>query len=120
MKRSLNSFSDEELVDQFATIARHLGEIVVNWLPGDALETRRLFETRNVLRHRGQQSRLKLAVLLQNNDRFVRYYTARELFGLLPQPCRSIIEENTKEFDAIAGDARGFLRAIDEGTFKPT
>ena len=44
---------------------------------------------------------------------------AQELYGLLPDQCRPIIEENTRELDAIAGDARGFLRAIDEGTYKP-
>ena len=54
-----------------------------------------------------------------DHDRFVRYYTAQELYGVLPQQCRSIIEENIREFDAVAGDARGFLRAIDEGTYKP-
>jgi hypothetical protein len=120
MKSSIDRLSDDELVNIFAIIADNLGEIVVNWLPGGASETRRLFATRNVLQHRGRNSRIKLARLLHDKNRFVRYYAAQELIGLLPEESRPIIEENTKEFDAIAGDARGFLRAIDDGTYKPT
>jgi hypothetical protein len=118
MTVALSSLQDEELVKRFAAIAHRLGEAIINWSPG-IQDTKLLFATRNVLRHRGRQSRLKLAALLHSNSRFVRYYAARELIGLLPQQCRPIIEANTKEFDAIAGDARGFLSAIDEGTYKP-
>jgi hypothetical protein len=78
-----------------------------------------LFALEDEIRGRGREARLKLAPLLHSDSRFVRYYAAQELIGLLPKECRPIIEENTREFDAIAGDARGFLRAIDEGTYKP-
>jgi hypothetical protein len=37
----------------------------------------------------------------------------------MPEQCRPIIEANTREYDAIAGDARDFLRAIDEGSYRP-
>jgi hypothetical protein len=53
-------------------------------MPGGISEMKQLFRIRDILRQRGSESRLKLAVLLQNNDRFVRYYTAQELIGLLP------------------------------------
>jgi hypothetical protein len=119
MKTQLESVTDEELVQKFRLTAQKLGDIVVNWLPGGSRVTRQLFAVRNVLRHRGTTSRLKLAELLGDHDRFVRYYAARELYGPLPQQCRPVIEENTREFDAIAGDARHFLRGIDEGTYKP-
>jgi len=119
MASCLKALSDEKLVEKFSSIAQCLGEIVVNWLPGGAKETRRLFALEDEIRGRGREARLKLAPLLHSDSRFVRYYAAQELIGLLPKECRPIIEENTREFDAIAGDARGFLRAIDEGTYKP-
>jgi hypothetical protein len=119
MRSTLDSLSDEELVNKFRKIAVKLGEIVVNWLPDGPQVTRNLFAIRNVLRNRGQGSREKLAPLLRDSNRFVRYYASKELIGLFPEQCRPIIEENTREFDAIAGDARGFLRSIDEGTYKP-
>jgi hypothetical protein len=119
MKSQFKALSDEDLVEAFSPIAQRLGEIVVNWLPGGAKETRRLFALEDEIRGRGREARLKLAPPLHSDYRFVRYYAAQELIGLLPEKCRSIIEENTRECDAIAGDARGFLRAIDEGTYKP-
>ncbi len=111
-------FSDQKLVERFAEIAAQAGEAVVNWLPASK-KTDQLFAVKRALRSRGGDARLRLAVLLESPDRFVRYYAAKELYGLLPNQCRPIIEANTREFDAIAGDARGFLRAIDEGTYKP-
>jgi len=111
-------FTDETLVKRFRVVSHELGEAVTTWMPAVAL-TNRLFAIEDALRARGKEARLKLAPLLGSYDRFVRYYAAQELIGLLPEQCRHIIEENTREFDAIAGDARGFLRAIDEGTYKP-
>ena len=99
-------------------MAHDVGDSIVNWMPATK-KTDQLFAIKRAFRSRGQAARLKLETLLKDHDRFVRYYAAKELFGFFPKECRSIIEENTKEFDAIAGDARGFLRAIDEGTYKP-
>lgn len=110
--------SDDELLMEYSVVASRLGEAVVTWMPAVRL-TKRLFSIEKEIKERGPNSRLKLAVLLKSDNRFVRYYTAQELYGLLPDQCRPIIEANTREFDAIAGDARGFLRAIDEGTYKP-
>jgi hypothetical protein len=118
MISSFKSRSDDELLAEYATTACRLGEAIVNWMPGVRL-TKRLFAIEKVIKERGLNCRLKLAALLISDNRFVRYYAAQELYGLLPDQCRPIIEANTREFDAIAGDARGFLRAIDEGTYKP-
>jgi hypothetical protein len=114
----LSKYSDDELVERFKSMAHQAGEAVVNWLPA-AKKTDQLFAVKRALRNRGPEARLKLAPLLKNSDRFVRYYAATELYGLLPQQCRPIVEANTRESDAIAGDARGFLRAIDEGSYRP-
>lgn len=118
MKSTLKGRSDDELLRDYALIAQQLGEAVINWMPAVGL-TNRLFALEGEIKSRGPNSRLKLAALLKSDNRFVRYYTAQELYGLLPDQCRPIIEKNTKEFDAIAGDARGFLRAIDDGSYKP-
>ena len=101
----LSDLSDDELVERFRQMAIETGEAVVNWLPA-ARKTRRLFAIQDVLRGRGQIARLKLAKLLKDQDRFVKYYAAEELLYLLPKECAPIIEMNTREFDAIASDAR--------------
>jgi hypothetical protein len=115
---SLRGAGEIELVRKFSPTAKRLGEAVVSGLPASR-KTDRLFAIKAILRERGRDARLKLAPLLKHENRFVRYYAARELIGLLPEQCRVIIEENTKEFDALVGDARHFLRAIDEGIYKP-
>jgi hypothetical protein len=49
----------------------------------------------------------------------VRYYAAQALLGLVPERARAVIEWNTKYwFDAVAGDARGLLRAFDTGAYR--
>jgi hypothetical protein len=118
MRAKLTTLRDNRLIKQFEEAAQQLGEAVINWMPAVGLANR-LFALEGEIKSRGLNSRLKLAALLKSDNRFVRYYTAQELYGLLPDQCRPIIEKNTKEFDAIAGDARGFLRAIDDGSYKP-
>jgi hypothetical protein len=72
MASRLKALSDEKLVEKFSSIAQCLGEIVVNWLPGGAKETRRLFALEDEIRGRGREARLKLAPLLHSDSRFVR------------------------------------------------
>jgi hypothetical protein len=110
--------TDEQLVERFRGAAHKVGEAVTIWMPAVAL-TNRLFEIKDALRARGKEARLKLAPLLGSYDRFVRYYAAQELYGLLPELCRPIIEENSRSYDALRGDAGMFLRAIDTGFYKP-
>src|SRR5579864_1178435 len=78
MKSRFRALSDEELVEAFSPIAQRLGDIVVNWLPGGAKETRLLFALEDEIRSRGREARLKLASLLHSDDRFVRYYAAQD------------------------------------------
>jgi hypothetical protein len=118
MRSSFSRQSDEQLVESFRVIAQQLGESVVNWLPA-VRDSRRLISVGDALRARGRGARLKLAPLLDNENRFVRYYAAKELIGIFPQRCRAIIEENTRERDAIAGDAGMSLWAMDQGIYKP-
>lgn len=72
------------------------------------------------MRARGIEARKTLIPLLNDPDRYVRYYAAIYLLGLAPDQARAILEWNTRfEVGILAADARGMLRALDEGTYKP-
>src|SRR5579862_8017644 len=118
MPRATRQLGDEELVRDFAAAAAQLAEAVNNWETG-ALEAHRLWRIEKLLRARGQDSRLRLAPLLDERNRFIQYYAALALEALIPSRCRQIIEENSRKGDAIAGDAGMDLDAVDSGFSKP-
>lgn len=118
MHPHFTTFSHDKLVERFRVVSHELGEAVTTWMPAVGL-TNRLFAIEDALRARGKEARLKLAPLLGSHDRFVRYYAAKELYGLLPELCRPIIEENSRSYDALRGDAGMHLHAIDTGFYKP-
>jgi hypothetical protein len=60
-----------------------------------------------------------LKPLLDEGDRFVCYYAARQLLALVPDRSLKIIEENSRRGDAIAGDAGMLLYALETGIYKP-
>lgn len=69
---------------------------------------------------RGTPSRLQLRSLLDHKDRFVRYYAAVKLLGILPEPARQVLEWNWRyRFDALSWDAGMLLLALDRGEYKP-
>ncbi|MGD9614246.1 MAG: DUF2019 domain-containing protein [Alphaproteobacteria bacterium] len=118
---NLSNFDDTELIAAFASAAREMGETV---LDSDNNRTNQLFrymeQIDRILRQRGRQSRLLLAPLLDYQNRFVRYYAAQYLLGLVPDRARAVIEWNAKYgFDAIAGDAGMTLDNLDSGFYKP-
>jgi hypothetical protein len=115
------NLSDEELVDCFATATKQMGAAVLDSETGEA---NRIFDVMwsidATLRSRGKDARLKLLPLLDDKDRFVRYYAAKKLLGLVPDKARAEIERNGRyTFDAICGDAGMTLDALDAGIFKP-
>lgn len=78
----------------------------------------RMAAIENQLRDRG--ARLALCPLLDDADRFVSFYTAEALLGLVPDKSRAILERNAKYWDdLLAADARGTLRDLDAGRYKP-
>jgi hypothetical protein len=113
--------TDAELVSQFSEIAKVRGEATM------MLDTRRAnacFDRMKTvdmeMRARGTEARKALIPLLSDPDRYVRYYAAIYLLALAPDQARAILEWNTKfEVGILAADARGMLRALDEGTYKP-
>jgi hypothetical protein len=73
------------------------------------------------LRARGKSARVQLEPLLDDPDRFVRYYAAIYLLGLMPDRARAVLEWNAKYgADTLAADARGFLNALDDGSYQPS
>jgi hypothetical protein len=120
-QQNLSRVPIDDLIVRFAEIAKERGAAVLD------LNSRRanVFYDRmkaidDELRARGRDARLKLAPLLRDPDRFVRFYAAEKLLGLLADASRAVMEWNAKYgFDSLAADARGFLRALDAGTYKP-
>jgi hypothetical protein len=117
----LNYLSDDELIEQFGTIAKELGAAVLDSENRKINQTiRRMWAIEDLLRARGSESRMKLLPLLDDRDRFVRYYAAYHLLGLVPERARAIIEWNAKfGFDALAGQAGMTLQNLDTGFYKP-
>lgn len=89
-----------------------------NWMPANKA-AKQLLDISQAFRERGPKTRLLLAPLLDDANRFVQYYAARHLEGLIPERCRKIIEWNAQQRDAIAGDAGMHLYAIESGIYKP-
>ena len=117
----LKGLTTEQLIEEFACLARRMGSAVLD------SETRlfnRLFSKMQAidreLRSRGREARIMLVPLLEDEDRFVRYYAAKYLLGLVPDRARRVIEEIAKfKYDALCGDAGMCLYALDAGIFKP-
>jgi hypothetical protein len=119
--RGVARMTDAELVSKFSAIAKARGEATM------MLETRRAnacFDQMKAvdleMRSRGTEARKALIPLLSDPDRYVRYYAAMYLLTVAPEQARAILEWNTRfEVGILAADARGMLRALDEGTYKP-
>lgn len=72
------------------------------------------------LRKRGRDARLKLLRLCEHPNPQVRLQAARFTLGIAPVEARQTIEAIAKSgWMPQAGDARGTLRSLDEGVFKP-
>lgn len=118
---NLDNLTDRELVEGFVGAAKERGSAV---LDSEVRHANRNFHymraIEEILRARGLKAREQLLPLLDDKDRFVRYYAAQALLGLAPERARAVIDWNAKYcFDAIAFDARGLLRAFDTGEYKP-
>ena len=120
-KMNFDRLSDGELVGRFVEAAKKMGAAV---LDSQIRKANRMYDVLReidaVLRSRGEQARLRLLPLFGHDNRFVRYYAAKKLLGLVPDRAREIIEWNHKYwFDALAGDAGMTLHNLDTGVFKP-
>jgi hypothetical protein len=107
----------DELVQEFARLARHMGAAMLDSETG---RFNRMFPGMQAidreLRSRGRDARMALFPLLEDQDRFVRYYAAKYLLGLVPDLARRVIEDIAEvKYDALSGDAGMCLYALDQG-----
>ena len=117
----LHALSNAALAERFVASAQQMGNSVV---ASDARGANCMFDRMEaidrVLRSRGPAARLSLRPLLENGDRFVRYYAAKYLLGVIPEEARRIIEGIANpNYDALSGDAGMTLDNIDIGFYKP-
>jgi hypothetical protein len=116
-----HELTNDELVQAFVRLAKQMGAAV---LDSETRRFNRMFPGMQAidreLRSRGRDARMALCPLLEDQDRFVRYYAAKKLLGLVPDRARTVIEDIAKiKYDALTFDAGMCLYALDEGIFKP-
>ena len=122
MKSSnLEELTTDQLIQEFSRLAREMGAAA---LDSETDRFNRMFAKMEAidrqLRSRGRAARMALSVLLDSDYRFVRYYAATYLLGLIPDRARAELEWNRKYwFDALAGDAGMTLYNLDTGFYKP-
>ena len=111
----LERLSNQQLIEQFAVASKKLGSAVLDSDNRRANRvSRQIIAIRDVLGRRGRAAMLELLPLLESKDRFVSYYAATQLIGIIPSKARAVVEWNAKfGFDAIAGDARMTLIELD-------
>jgi hypothetical protein len=108
-----SALSIDDLVKQFSDLAKKRGVAVLDLDNGRANALfDRMKSIDQELRTRGRGARLALAPLLDDPDRFVQFYVAECLLALVPI-------RSKYEVDSISADARGTLRELDAGTYKP-
>ena len=118
---SAKGLTTDQLVQKFARLSHEMGAAV---LDSETRHFNRMFPEMEAidleLRSRGRDARIALSPLLEDKDRFVRYYAAKYLLGLVPDRARRVIEDIANpNFDALCGDANACLSALDQGIFKP-
>ena len=117
----LETLNTEQLVEEFIRASKERGAAI---LDSDNRHANQMFDRMQaidrVLRLRGKEARLALLPLLDDEDRFVRYFAANYMLGLVPDRARRVIEEIAKfKFDALCLEAGMCLYALDKGIFKP-
>lgn len=118
---NLSELDTDTLVARFVAATKAMGLAV---LDHETQTANRVFQTMwdidQILRARGRDARLRLLPLLADKDRFVRYYTAKKLLGVVPDRARAVIEGVAEpKYDALSLDAGMCLYALDEGIFRP-
>ena len=111
----LEGLSNQQLIEQFTAASKELGSAVLDSDNRRANRaSRQIITIRDLLGGRGRDAMLELLPLLESKDRFVSYYAATQLIGIIPNKARAVVEWNAKfGFDAIAGDARMMLIELD-------
>ena len=79
-KSNLGSLKGDQLISRFRAAAKKMGPAV---LDSETRQANRMYDVLqtidSILRLRGRNARLELLPLLDDEDRFVRYYAAKKL-----------------------------------------
>jgi hypothetical protein len=118
----ITKLTTPQLLDRFTEI----GEAqYVALLDDDHRKYNRLYDLMNdvdkELRARGRTTRLELLKLFDHPNDQVRLKAATHALGVAPARARQALEDLASDVAyPQTGDARSLLRALNEGTFKPT
>ena len=123
MKReALASLSTDDLVQQFADACVGQDKAIMS----ERLATFKKFHAQmktadQELRRRGRDARLALLTLYDHPNMQVRLQAATFTVALAPDAARQLLHAIARSnWMPQAADARGALRNLDEGVFKPT
>jgi hypothetical protein len=121
-QNELETFSNEELVEKFAEMSVAQDRAML--YEKQATVNELYWEMKAVddeLRKRGREARLALLRLYEHPVRNVRLNVAKCTLAVAPVAARRVIEEIARSgVMPEAADARGCLRNLDNGVFKPT
>jgi hypothetical protein len=121
-EQSLQRQTINELVDRFAE--RCLAQDRA-WLYENVAEISKLYWQKDAvdkeLQSRGRDARLALLRLYDHPNIQVRLVVATRTLAVAPVAARRVVEAVAASGQLPqAADARGLLRGLDQGTFKPT
>lgn len=119
--KALEDSTIDDLVAQFAEICVAQDRALIN---SKITTFNKLYKQMDAvdkeLRKRGLQARLALRKLYEHPNQQVRLQTAKCTLAVAPTEARRVIEAIAKSgWMPQAADARGSLRNLDEGVFKP-
>jgi hypothetical protein len=119
--KSLSESTVDELVDRFAEACVGQDSALINLKVAMFNKLyKQMDSAEKELRKRGKDARFGLLRLYQHPNPQVRLQAARFTLGIAPVEARQAIEAIARAAPMpYAADARGTLRALDEGVFKP-
>jgi len=120
---NVSVLSHEQLVERFVAIA--LEQDYINRMDEPVSEYNRLYdlmeEVERELKSRPEDGRHALIPLLDHDNAHVRLKAAIATLALTPEAARAALQAlDDRNRPPEAGDARGMLRALDEGRYVPT
>jgi hypothetical protein len=120
MKPKAKTLSDEDLILEFLDCAATRRNAI---LDGDnRLAIRSAYRMRDldkIFSERGPAAQSLLMHHLDNPNEGVRFWAAMRLWPVTPLKARAVMEQIAEEPSPIGAEARGTLREISSGQFKP-
>lgn len=121
-RKTLGTISGTELVERFLEIALEQDNAI---LMDEIARYNRLYgrmeEVKEELKRRPGDLRRALVALYDHPNAQVRLKAAIATLAVAPESARSVLQDISDQNEyPQAADARGMMRALDEGAYKPT